>query len=131
MTHRKKFWLFALLTLVVASIAGVIIAKAIPSSGGVDDPVLVLPAMLAVTCIAMFANWLWWKRTDDLQQQGQLISWFWGGPIGGVSLLITLGVLFGRHSEIAMGAAYALLAQGAGALLVWLVWKFRGRGFAE
>lgn len=131
MTHRTKFWLSAIAAFVVALIAGIVIAKSIPSSGGVENPLLVLPLMLAVVTAMFFASWLWWKNTDDLQQQGQLVSWFWGGSAGGLCLLIALGVMMGRHSDMAMGAAYALLAQAAGAFLVWTVWKFRGRGAAE
>ncbi len=131
MTYRKMFWLAAALAFGSALVAGFIIGRTVPATGGVENPEVVLPALFVVAGVVAFASWLWWQKTDDLQQQGQLISWWWGGNIGAVVMLITLVVMTGRHSEMSMGAGYVFGAEFAGMLIVWLVWKFRGRGAAE
>ncbi len=131
MTHRMKFWLLAALAVGSSLIAGTIIGKTVPLSGGVDNPELVLPALLAVASLVMFACWLWWRKTDDLQKQGQMLSWWWGGNIGALVMAVCLATLTGRHSDLTHGAFYMFFAQFAGFVLVWLAWKLRGMGPTE
>lgn len=124
-------WAYAALAFGVAAIVGVVIGRTVPSSGGVENPALVLPILLVVGSLALAGAWPWWNKTDDLQKQGQLISWWWGGTIGALFMLITLVVMTGRHSDMSLGAAYLFLAEFAGMAVAWLVWKLRGRGQAE
>nr|WP_298925501.1 hypothetical protein [uncultured Erythrobacter sp.] len=131
MSHQTKFWLLAALSLGGALVAGVVIGKTVPASGGVENPALVLPALLALLGLVMAATWLWWQKTDDLQQQGQLISWWWGGTIGALFMLASLVVMTGRHSDLSLGATYLFFAEFAGFAVVWLLWKWRGRGISE
>ena len=131
LSYRTKFWLLAGLAFGTALLLGVVIGKTVPSTSGVEDPALMLALFFAITLAVGFVNWLWWKRTDELQQQGQLVSWWWGGNLGAVLMLICLVTLTGRHSDLSLGAQYLLLAEFAGFAVVWLVWKFRGRGPAE
>jgi uncharacterized membrane protein YfcA len=131
MYHRRKYWTICALAFGVAALAGVVIGKVVPSQTGVDNPALVFPLLLVVWGLAMVPTWLWWNRTDDLQQQGQLISWWWGGLSGTVAILLYLLVVFGRHSELSLGASYLFFSQVAGFIIVWLIWRFRGRGEAE
>ncbi|MEM6858940.1 MAG: hypothetical protein AAF559_13835 [Pseudomonadota bacterium] len=131
MTYQTKFWLYAALTMGSAMVAGFVISRVVPLSGGVGNPALVLPPILAMLALVMFAAWAWWQRTDDFQQQGQLLSWWWGGNAGAIIMLTVLVVLTGRHSELSLGAGILFLAQFAGFVIVWLVWKLRGRGATE
>ncbi|TRD10894.1 hypothetical protein FGU71_02795 [Erythrobacter insulae] len=131
MTFQGKFWLWAAIAFGAAAIAGVVIGKTVPASGGVENPALVLPMLLMVVALVSAATWVWWQKTDDIQQQGQLISWWWGGTFGALAMLVVLVVMTGRHSEISLGATYLFLAEFAGFAVVWCVWKLRGRGPAE
>lgn len=131
MTYRTKFWLLAALAFGAAAIAGVIIGMTVPASGGVDNPMLVLPLLLVVCCVVMAACWPWWQKTDDLQKQGQLLSWWWGGTFGALVMLIVLVVMTGRHSEMSLGATYLFFAEFAGMAVAFAIWKLRGRGLAE
>lgn len=131
MTYRKKFWLWAAAAFGSAMLLGVVIGKTVPSSGGVADPVLVLPILLLGVCALVIPVWVWWQKTDDIQQQGQMISWWWGGNFGALAMIVILVVMTGRHSEMSSGAIYLFLAEFAGFALVWCAWKLRGRGPAE
>ena len=131
MSYRTKIWSLAALAFGSAAVAGVIIGKTVPASGGVENPALVLPLLLGLVSLSGIAAWFWWRKTDDLQQQGQLISWWWGGTTGAIVMIVCLAVLTGRHSDLSLGAAYLFFAQFAGMAVVWLAWKFRGRGAAE
>ena len=131
MTYRTKFWLLAALACGVSAIAGVIIGKTVPASGGVENPGLVLPVLLVVGLLVLVAAWPWWNKTDDLQKQGQLISWWWGGTAGAIFMLITTVVMTGRHSDLSLGATYVFFAQVAGMAVAFLVWRIRGRGTPE
>ena len=131
MTYRMKFWLWAAVAFGSALLLGVLIGKSVPSQGGVENPALMLPIFFAGLVIIAIPSWLWWKKTDELQQQGQLVSWWWGGSGGALVFIICLVTLTGRHSDLSLGATYLFLAQFAGMAIVWLAWKFRGRGPAE
>lgn len=131
MRYQKKLWLLGTFAIAIAAGAGIIIGASIPASGGVKNPTLILPTMLVVGAVVLLAGWPWWQKTDDLQKQGQLISWWWGGTGGGLFLLIALVVLTGRHSDLSLGATYLLLAEFAGMAVAFLIWKLRGRGFSE
>jgi hypothetical protein len=40
-------------------------------------------------------------------------------------------VVFGRHSELSLGATYLFFSQVTGFIIAWLIWRFRARGEAE
>jgi len=129
--HRRKYWTLCALAFGAAALAGLVIGKVVPTQTGVENPVLVFPLLLVVWGLVIATGWLWWKRTDDLQQQGQLVSWWWGGLSGSIAILLYLLVIFGRHSELSLGASYLFFGQGAGFIIAWLIWRFHGRGEAE
>jgi len=131
MSYQRKFWLFAALAIGSSLVAGVVIGTTIPASGAVANPALVLPLLFMVVGVVMFLSWQWWRATDDVQKQGQLNSWWWGGNLGAVLFLVTIVVMTGRHSDMSLGAVYLFLAEFAGMLVVYLIWKWRGRGAAE
>jgi len=131
MSHRMKYWLFCAMAFAAAAAAGIVIGATVPAAGAGDNAALLFLLLLGVCGLVMAAGWLWWKRTDDLQQQGQLISWYWGGNFGALAMLVYLAVFFGRHSDISLGAIYLFFAQFVGFAGVWLVWRLRGRGQSE
>ena len=131
MSHGMKYWMLCALAFGTAVLAGVIIGRLVPAGTGSENAQTLFPLLLGVCGLVMAAGWLWWRKTDDLQQQGQLISWYWGGTFGALVMLVYLVTFFGRHSDISLGATYLFFAQGAGFLLMWLVWRLRGRGQAE
>ncbi|WP_143738106.1 hypothetical protein [Erythrobacter donghaensis] len=131
MSHRMKYWMLCALSFGVAALAGVVIGLIVPAARASDNPVWVFPLLVGVCGLVMAAGWLWWRKTDDLQQQGQLISWYWGGNFGALVMLVYLAVFFGRHSDISLGAIYLFFAEFAGFFVVWLVWRLRGRGQTE
>lgn len=131
MTHRMKFWLLGGLSFAAALVAGTVFGQFIPVGGGSPRPYLVFPLMLAMYGLVLGIGWLWWKKTDDVQQQGQLVSWYWGGTFGALAMLIYNLTFLGRENPITVGAIYMLCAQIAGFVFVWLVWQLRGRGQSE
>jgi uncharacterized membrane protein YhaH (DUF805 family) len=131
MTYRKKFWFWTAASFAAAALAGAILGKALPSAGGVGNPALILPfAFVLIVIVGFFAEMVW-RRTDDVQKQGQLISWWRGGMLGALLMLVGLAVMTGRHSDMSLGALYLFLAQFVGFAIGWVVWKLHGRGTAE
>lgn len=131
MSHRMKYWMLCALAFGAATLAGIVIGQTVPAASGSQSPAFVFPLLLGVCALVMAAGWLWWKKTDDLQQQGQLISWYWGGTFGALVMMVYLIVFFGRHSDLSLGATYLFFAQGAGFAMVWIIWRLRGRGQSE
>lgn len=131
MTYRTKMWLLMALAFGGAAIGGLIMGRFLPASGGVENPALVLPLLLGLGMLILAGAWPWWNKTDDLQKQGQLISWWWGGTAGALAMLIVLITLTGRHSDMSLGAIYIFMAEFAGMVVAYLVWKIRGRGAPE
>ena len=131
MTFHKKFWLSAVLAFGFAAVFGAVLGRIVPLSGGVEDPAMILPLAFLGVVGVLACTVLWWKRTDDLQKQAQMVSWWWGGSAGAILMLVTLAVMTGTRSELSLGAGYLFLAQFAGMSVVWIAWKLRGRGLAE
>ncbi|WP_033923946.1 hypothetical protein [Sphingomonas sp. 35-24ZXX] len=115
----------------VAAVAGILIGKAVPTGTGVDNPALALSAALGLWGLLLATTWLWWRRIDDVQRQGQLVSWWWGGLSGALVTVAYLLATFGRHDELSLGASYVFFGQFAGYAIAWLIWRYRGRGEAE
>lgn len=131
MSYRTKYWLLWAIALGVSAIAGIIVGRAVPSDAGVENPVLMLPILFATFGAMAWVTWLLWKKTDDLQQYGQLFSWWWGGLSGTAVMLVYLLIFFGRNSDLSLGAAHLFFGQVAGFCIMWLIWRFRGRGQVE
>ncbi len=89
---------------------------------------LVLAGGLAVVATALWASIPWWRRMDDMQKHGQMISWYWGGLGAGLAMLIWLIAALGLQSDQALGALALLMAQTVGFLVFWAVWMWRKRG---
>ena len=131
MTFRAKFWMLCLLAIGSAMLVGIGIGYTVPTKAGVENPTLVFPLLLGAWGIVGAAAWLWWKKTYDLQQMGQPISWYWGGLAGTVIMVAYMMVFFGRHSDVSLGATYLFFGQFAGFAIAWSIWRLRGRGHVE
>jgi uncharacterized membrane protein YfcA len=87
---------------------------------------LVFLALLAGCVLAFWACIPWWRRMDDMQKEGHLVSWYWGGIGGGIAVLMAIIAGYGLRSDQATGVLMVLTGQVAGFLLFWLFWA-RGR----
>lgn len=130
-SHEMKSRLLYALGLWVAAVAGIMIGKAVPTGTGVDNSALALLAAFGLWGLLLATTWLWWRRIDDVQRQGQLVSWWWGGLSGALVTVAYLLATFGRHDDVSLGATYVFFGQFAGYAIVWLIWRCRGRGDAE
>lgn len=82
--------------------------------------------------VATFAACIPWRRAmDDMQRQGHMLAWYWGGMAGGLVMLIWLIAALGTQSPQAMGALALLMAEFVGFLLFWGGWMWRKRGAGE
>jgi uncharacterized membrane protein YfcA len=92
---------------------------------------LVLAVGLLVIVAAFAACIPWWRAMDDMQKQGHMLAWYWGGMAGGLVMLIWLIAALGMHSPQALGALALLMAEFVGFLLFWGGWMWRKRGAGE
>ena len=92
-------------------------------------PVLIV-GLLTVGA-AFWACIPWWRTMDDMQKQGQMISWYWGGMAGGIGMLIWLIAALGNLSPQVQGAIAMMAGQVVGFLIFWAVWMWRQRGAKE
>jgi hypothetical protein len=89
---------------------------------------LVFPILLTGCGLALLACVPWWKRLDDMQKQGHLVSWYWGGLAGGIASLMALVASRGVRSDLANGGMIVLLSEAVGFVLFWAVWAYARRG---
>ena len=89
---------------------------------------LVLGALLVVCALALWACLPWWNRLDDMQKQGHMVSWYWGGLAGGIAGLMWVVAAVGVHGQMAVGALIVFLGEAAGFLLFLFVWALRRSG---
>lgn len=86
------------------------------------------PALL-VACALAFAGGLpWWRKVDDMQKTGHLVSWYWGGLAGMLAVMMALIAATGLKSELSRGSLFTLLGQAAGYLVFFTLWRYRQRG---
>jgi hypothetical protein len=87
---------------------------------------LTFPLLVALCVVAGWAAGPWWRRLDDMQRQGHLVSWYWGGIGGMLMTLMALVAATGVRSPLATGGFLVTIGQSAGFLVYWLFWA-RGR----
>lgn len=121
---RKTTLLAFLGPLALALPAGFMLRYVVP--GEHFWPVLIVGLMIvAATFLACIP---WWRTMDDMQRQGHMISWYWGGMAGGIIVLIGLIAALGVRSDQSQGAVALFMGQAVGFLIYWAVWMWRRRG---
>jgi len=121
---RRATWLAFGIPLVAAAGASVLLRSIAP--GDYFWPVLAM--LWAVCALALWACVPWWKRLDDMQKQGHMLGWYWGGLGGGILALMWLVAAVGVRGELARGGLIVLMGQLVGFLLFWIVWARRRSG---
>jgi hypothetical protein len=114
-----------------AVIAGLIVGRIARSSAPGENFWLIFPLLLLVGALALLGTWPWWRRIDDIQKNGHMLSWYWGSTVGAVILLMWVIAATGVNSDVTKGATAMFMAQGLGFLVVFGSWSWRGRGAAE
>jgi hypothetical protein len=89
---------------------------------------LVLAGGLFVVGTALWACVPWWRTMDDMQKQGHMISWYWGGLGGGLVAMIWLIAALGTKSPQGQGALTMFVGQAVGFFGFWAVWAWQRRG---
>jgi hypothetical protein len=84
------------------------------------------PLLIAACVVAGWAAAPWWRRMDDMQREGHLISWYWGGIGGALVALMALVAATSVRSQLATGGFLVLIGETAGFFIYWLFWA-RGR----
>ncbi|MES2698451.1 MAG: hypothetical protein V4647_02415 [Pseudomonadota bacterium] len=124
---RKATLLAFLGPLAVALLAGSLLNHVVP--GHQFWPVLI--GGLLVLGATFWACLPWWRTMDDMQKQGHMISWYWGGMAGGLIVLAWLIAALGMPSAQVQGALALFVGQAVGFGIFWAVWMWRRRGAGE
>lgn len=130
-SYRSKIRMATIVALSAAIAAG-ILAGRVARAGQPGEHFWIVFPLLLVICLAAFAGSIpWWRRLDDLQKNGHLLTWYWGGTIGLAVALMALIASTGVESPLTKGAMYLIMGQVGGFLLAFLIWWLRGRGPQE
>jgi hypothetical protein len=147
---KKKVWLIALF----GSTAFFIVGGTIAFFAGYHDakngkematgalPALLTISTLAATILSMWWSIGYWRSIDEMARRAHLDSWFWGGVLGSIPLLVLGGVTLsipelkfpmiealGMSSTQSFGLG-ALAIYGCmllGYTIFWLIWWARKR----
>lgn len=92
---------------------------------------LVYPAILLTGGLALAATLPWWRKLDDIQKSGHLVSWYWGGLVGALMVLLALFAATGDRSEYTLGGMAVFLGQTSAYGIAWVIWRLRLIGPAE
>lgn len=130
-TYKSRMLLLAAAALGAATLAGFAGSLILRFGTPGENFWIIYPALLVLCGIAFASIAPWWRRLDDVQKAGQLTSWYWGGQIGGVVVLMALVAAFGRSSDFARGGLAVFLGEAVCFGLFWLFWRWRSRGPAE
>ena len=89
-TYRSRLRLAAWTGVAAAVAAGIVGGRIVRLGEPGEHFWLVFPALLAVVAVAFAALLPWWRRVDDMQKSAHLVSWYWGGMAGGITVLMAL-----------------------------------------
>lgn len=130
-TYRTKMFKLGALAFVAASAAGIAGGQIVKLSPPGQNFWLVFAGLLAVFAVGITAVHPWWRKLDDVQRTGQMVSWYWGGQIGAIIVLAALVAATGTRSDLSLGGLALFLGEAVGFGIFWLIWRFRLRGPAE
>jgi len=124
---RLAIWL-ALAATIGAGLAGGKVAR-LAQPG--ENFWFVYPALVAVMALAFASTIPWWRKLDDMQKQGHLVSWYWGGMAGGLAVMLALVAANGVDADLSQGSLHTVLGQAVGFVVAWIIWSVRRRGPVE
>jgi hypothetical protein len=127
-SYQSKIRLAGWLAFAGAVTAGIVAGRIVRAGPPGEHFWIVFPLLVIVCALAFAACLPWWRRADDMQRSGQLISWYWGGSGGAAITLMAIVAATGVTSEASTGALYMILGQAAAFLLFWGGWYLRHRG---
>ena len=127
-TYRRRMRIALALGTVAVIAAGFIGARLARVGAPGENFWLIFTASLAVFALAFAALLPWWRKLDDMQKTGHLVSYYWGGMAGGLMVVLWLVAGTGPRSDISQGALYTVLGQAAGFLLFFAGWRLRRGG---
>ena len=127
-SYRNRVRLAAALAVVAAVAAGFAGGRIVRLGEPGEDFWLVFPALLAICALGFAASLPWWRRLDDMQKAGHLVSWYWGGMGGGIATIMALCAATGVHSALSKGAMYVVIGQAVAFVLFLAGWRLRHRG---
>jgi hypothetical protein len=130
-SYRSKMRLSIWLAVAAAAGAGIVAGRVARIGQPGENFWLVYPALLAVMALAFAGTLPWWRKLDDMQKQGHLVSWYWGGLAGGLAAMLGLVAAYGVDSAISQGSLITVMGQAVGFLVAWAIWSARRRGPAE
>ena len=131
MTYQRKMMALFLAAFAGAVIVGLVMGL-LPDLGVGELPIwIVYPIYLALAALIFAMMHPWWQRLDDLQRQGQTVSWYWGGLGGALAMAMWLFANDIQHTDFGRGAVVMVFAQVAGYAIAYAIWWLRGRGATE
>jgi hypothetical protein len=128
LTYRNKIRAATALALAVALAGGIIgsmLVRLVPPG---EHFWLVYIGLLAICALALAACIPWWRKLDDMQKAGHMVSWYWGGLAGALAVVMALVAATGVHSDLSKGALFMVIGQTLAFLLVLSGWSWWHRG---
>lgn len=129
--YDRRHWKFVLMALLAVIPFGLFLSYAMRTKLFGDNVWLTFGVFLALGGAVWSLNFLWWGSLDDVHKQGHLTSWYWGGMTGSFVFLVWLIANNTQSTDYGLGALHVILAQIGLALVLYGVWKWRGRGAPE
>jgi hypothetical protein len=119
------------IALVAITLGTAFVAKAAMREWGGDDGGWLAFGLTFFTFSLVFLlGGNFWRSFDDMQRQGQAISWYWGS-IAGIALAACLIAATGKaQSEFMTGVGTLVILQLICSLLLHIFWWFKGRGYS-
>ena len=130
-SYRNRMLALAMASFVTMVAVGLIGGRIVRMGAPGENFWLVYSVLLAIFALGVAATLPWWRRLDDVQKSGHLVSWYWGGLIGGGMVILGFAAANGIDSSLTRGAGAVMIVQGAVSSFAWLVWRLRLRGPAE
>jgi hypothetical protein len=124
-SYRRRVRVAFGLAAVAAIAAGIIGGRVVRAGAPGENFWLVYSVLLAIFALAFAALLPWWRKLDDMQKSGHLVSYYWGGMGGGLAVMAALVAATGVDSRLSLGALYTVLGQAAGFLLFLAGWRLR------